>query len=429
MSKLATGSCGYAIGSARYIQNMNNEIFLGELLNNKSDYNYKQTLDKLYNKINDVINSIYADLTKNARILRFLSDSYRSDMIDFIERLDKTINFICFSNTNASYCINLLNLSDSSTDKYDNFSSDSKIDDAISLIEHSHNFYMSTNDALMILSDLASDQDRSYSFNENKLKFYEELKDMGNTNFFKDVRLHYSYKNNEIRFTGRYNAPVFDDNYIEELHEQIFEKNIDYPSDYVQEIRESILYIKNKLEQDLEYADIQGDYLTDGAIETLNDLFRELESLPEVGSTYSIEQKCQDLCNHVEVDVHKTRQLQEHLNRLGFYNGDIDGVYNKNTNKAMQTMLKCMIQDSYYKIKKRDLEPYMWPGSIISPDTTIPTFGEKSHIGTSDAIGIAHELIDTAFKYKANSFDKQQIIFKSPKKVVLWQLALILISL
>ena len=111
MSREATGRNGFVLGSSEYWYHVNSATILGQLMQNASNTNYQETLQKVGYRAGSAVEEIYDDLQNNINSVHAISSDRRSALSKQVQELYDVCNMAGSFCNHASDCIGILSSS------------------------------------------------------------------------------------------------------------------------------------------------------------------------------------------------------------------------------------------------------------------------------------------------------------------------------
>ena len=252
------GKNGFVIGSDEYFRDINEKELFGCFMGEMSGYKYYDALKDLMKSVEKGIDEAYNDLKNNSRLIRYTDSRTRKRMENVIENLDELYKKSNSTLFRVNDCINMLTLSDKSTDTYSG-KRESDIADAAKRAENYGNG-IGKYDAVKIF-ERAADYGSGYYSDGSKERAFLDYVCPGRKNFYyRDVAAYIKYKKENEKIYGKNGEYLLSDRYIKRVERDIFGSKAvnhrDFPSEgnYRRAIESSLNNIAGKINRDFEEA-------------------------------------------------------------------------------------------------------------------------------------------------------------------------------
>ena len=313
MSKEASSWGGTILGSSAYWEKLNRDTLFSDVTTRRPDY--RMSLTRLGHRANDAIDAIYNDLNELAGKIRFLPSGDRNALAKQVQALYDVCKMSGVSARRADDCIQGLSLSFMSPWSR-NIPDPRAVEKAIEAIKLSP---FSTRDRVALLLEAGHWGINSAAGRDEKTRLLlQAIADLDHSsNFLTCVAEEYQQQTDSPRYKGRCGHEVGSRAYREHFEEQVFGRTLSGmfgTADYTARLRENLNSIVRQLEHDLDNAQREGDYITDGTADILRDVVDDLDHCG--ASTMGLTGKIDKLAWYVGGDPAKIRQLQRSLNDL-----------------------------------------------------------------------------------------------------------------
>ena len=351
MSKELIGKNGYVFGSENYFKKLNSKYYIDEFLQISQDYKYYDALIAFSRKIKSILEEIYSDVRKNAKILSFISSSERSNLIEIVKGLDGICRLTRNSTSNVNNLIYLLDLRSSET-KPQSGAGTSEIDNAVRVIKNSSKVIMSASDRVSLMKKAISSGVKSATGSDaKKAEFLKEVLHGRDTKFLTDVLNKHNFDTRRQDYRGRNGKVICSKEYCDCILKECFVRTQlkfmgSSDRNYAEAIKNQFDKVVGEINSDLYTAKTNNDFVKDE-----NGIFfkKPIFELEKCGI------KCYDLCSkmddfmwYVGGDPAKIKELQCKLNSLGIsgQNGRLkeDGVYGKETLSAWNKFFEKLVK-------------------------------------------------------------------------------------
>ena len=313
MSKEASSWGGTILGSSAYWEKLNRDTLFSDVTTRRPDY--RMSLTRLGHRANDAIDAIYNDLNELAGKIRFLPSGDRNALAKQVQALYDVCKMSGVSARRADDCIQGLSPSFMSPWSR-NIPDPRAVEKAIEAIKLSP---FSTRDRVALLLEAGHWGINSAAGRDEKTRLLlQAIADLDHSsNFLTCVAEEYQQQTDSPRYKGRCGHEVGSRAYREHFEEQVFGRTLSGmfgTADYTARLRENLNSIVRQLEHDLDNAQREGDYITDGTADILRDVVDDLDHCG--ASTMGLTGKIDKLAWYVGGDPAKIRQLQRSLNDL-----------------------------------------------------------------------------------------------------------------
>ena len=342
MSKELTANRYGTVGSIDYFRNLNQEYWVGNLVDSDRETAYYDCLRKLADKIRRTVDEIDEDLKKQIGVIRYLPREHRENMMKVLMGLRDLCTMASSGDGRCGNCISMLSLSDGDT-RPKSGASDREIEEAAAFVRDSS--FLSRSDRMDTVRKAMDWGESSTSGDVQRTLFLRALMNGKSREFLGDVWLRLLYAEDERQFTGRCGRVICSEEYIDHVERHIFGRDIpDYYGGrngdraYGEMVKRSLESIRDEIERNLEQGVRDNDYIKDENAQRLKDAFQDLERCGI--RCYSLGDKVTEMAWFVGGDPDKIRELQQKLNELGI--GERlkeDGVYGKKTLAAWEKFL------------------------------------------------------------------------------------------
>ncbi|MCI2056633.1 MAG: hypothetical protein LKJ86_05735 [Oscillibacter sp.] len=342
--EVAAGRYG-VVGSEGYFRSLNQEYWIGSLMDSGRETEYYDCLRNLADNIRSIVDEIYEDLKQQIGIIRYLPREHRESMTKVLLGLHDICQITSSSDGRCDSCISILSLSDDDT-RPKSGASDSEIEDAAKLVRDSS--FMNQSDRMDTVRKAMDWGESSASGNLERTLFLRALMNGKGREFLGDVWLRLLYGDDERQFTGRCGRVICSAEYIDHMEQHIFGRDIpnyyggrNGDRAYGKLVTNSLESIVRQIRRDLEQGERDNDYIRDENAERLKSTVKDLERCGV--RCYSLEVNVDKLAWFVGGDPDKIRELQQKLNELGISDRlTEDGVYGKKTNASVEKLMDAL---------------------------------------------------------------------------------------
>lgn len=313
MSKEASSWAGTILGSSDYWEKLNRDTLFSDVTTRRPDY--RMSLTRLGHRASDAIDAIYDDLNELAGKIRFLPAEDRNALAKQVQALYDVCKMGGVSANRADDCVQGLSLSFMSPWSR-NIPDPRAVEKAIEAIKLSP---FSTRDRVALLLEAGHWGINSAAGHDEKTRLLlQAISDLDHSsNFLTCVAEEYQQQTDPPRYEGRCGREVGSRAYREYFEEQVFGRTLSGmfgTADYTDQLQEDLNSIARQLEHDLDDAQREGDYITDGTADILRDVVDDLDHCG--ASTMGLTGKIDKLAWYVGGDPTKIRDLQRSLNDL-----------------------------------------------------------------------------------------------------------------
>ncbi|MBQ3557160.1 MAG: hypothetical protein IJA11_05135 [Oscillospiraceae bacterium] len=313
MSKEASSWSGTILGSSDYWEKLNHDTLFSDVTTRRPDY--RMALTRLGHRASNAIDAIYNDLNELAGKIRFLPSEDRNALAKQVQSLYDVCKMGGVSAHRADDCIQGLSLSFMSPWSRD-IPDPRAVEKAIEAIKLSP---FSTRDRVALLLEAGHWGVNSAAGRDEKTRLLlQTIADLDHSSsFLTSVAEEYQQQTDPPRHEGRCGYEVGSHAYREHFEEQIFGRTLSGmfgTADYAALLREDLNSIARQLEHDLDDAQREGDYITDGTADILRDVVDDLDHCG--ASTMGLTGKIDKLAWYVGGDPAKIRDLQRSANDL-----------------------------------------------------------------------------------------------------------------
>ena len=336
MSEEAKGSNGQILGTEDYFKKLNQAHKMSELMEDAEKYNYYESLKNVSGKIQNCLDNISSDLDSNAGMLRFISDSARTKTKNFIESLEGICKIIGSCPSEASECINFLDLTDSKTSLKTNVST-SELDRAYKIVSNGGEVPISSYERKNVLKEAAKDGiNWAVGSDARKRAYIDEILHGNKEDFLIDVWNMLCYYDNGAK--GKCGYEICSDSYLQYHEKEALGSGFNRydRSGYDDDITESLKKIVSDIEKDVKSAGSANNYMkTKNAVNlraAIDDLDKCKISVPS-----GINDEIFSLDWYVGGKEDKIKKIQQGLN--GYFGTKRlleDGVYGEKTKDALR---------------------------------------------------------------------------------------------
>ncbi len=243
----------YIVGDDEYFKDINEDTFLKVLMKNTSKADYSDTMNRVHKNIERAVDEVYNDLETHSRILRYLDERNRNELLEVVEGFDDAARTIGGSIYKISSCKDLLRLRSSDTNTFSG-KSESDIKKAVERSRESAT-YISDSNKKKLIDNLASYGPSGYRFKEEEEKYLDYIDDRNRSKeFYKDIKNYIKYKIEKEKVSGK-NGQYFPGSYyIEKIEEMAFGSGYDRyvrGYDYKDAIKKAFEEVGKQMEKDI----------------------------------------------------------------------------------------------------------------------------------------------------------------------------------
>ncbi|WP_317854368.1 hypothetical protein [Chakrabartyella piscis] len=336
MSKELVGGNGYTVGSESYFKYINNYNLVGSWMSDATKTDYKGALEGLSSTINKVMEQIYNDLNKDGPIMMYISSDKRKNLLQCINGFESICKMVNRSNTRASECKKILELTASVT-KTLSKETESKILEAVRKVRQKGSSGKST------LERAVNRGIDSITSNVDKIWLAQEILQGRSVLFLADVLRKLNYDTNSSMYKGSNGYTACSYEYIKNIEKQIFgniafSKLSGYYSTYAEKIKAALSNIGTTIKADLDTGKRMNDYIQSASAKRLRVFGVELA---KVGITiYNFKNKVDLLDWFIGGSITAIIKFQKAYNTIRF--GSLlmeDGVYGAKTDGEVSSFI------------------------------------------------------------------------------------------
>lgn len=309
MVECLKGENGYAVGGGYYLRVMHDKSFLGKALKDVNRGLYYEALRELAKRTQSVVREVEEDLKKYSKILRYIPQNDRENLIKVIDGLVGVCQMTGSSASHHRDCIRMLNLSDGATKSYSG-SNQREIDKIYTLINKGGKSSLSKSERLEIIKKAGDTRNtiRAISRGSKERELYLQEVGFGrNREIFKDAWIKYQYGNNPKKYTGKCGKVICSTEYIEYIEQQVFKMEIPkifggrYGNrKYTTYIKDTLKAIAKTIEHDMKKRyDTERVFLTQLCKDELLEAVQSLRTC-SISVDHVVEQKVNTLYTFIE---------------------------------------------------------------------------------------------------------------------------------